>query len=284
MTRQIGIAHLTLLPLTPPEIVEVAAAVGLDFVGLRVHPVTAQEQIADMHPGAPALHETISRLRDSEISVRDIEFLALTAQSGPADWQEALEVGALLGATIFTVAGADPDRSRLTDTLARLAADAAPFGIRAALEAISYQSVSRVDEAAAIARTAGAALMLDPLHIQRGGSSIDDVAALEAELVPVVQLCDAPLTLDLSTAAPADARQFEARRNRLIVGDGELPLAELLAAVPGDVPVSLEVPNDALRARMSVNDFAALNLQAARELVTRVELDGAADQEGRRDA
>lgn len=267
MSRQLGMAHLTLLPLTPPEVVEVAAAVGLDFVGLRVHPVTPGEQIADMHPRSPALHETISRLRDSGVVVRDIEFLPLTAQTDPADWQKALETGALLGASVFTVAGADDDRSRLTDTLGRLAADAAEFGIRPALEAISYQSVARIDEAAALARAAGAAVMIDPLHLDRSGGSVDDVAAIEPELIPVVQLCDAPADSPLDD----DDRRYEARRNRMPVGDGELPLADLLAAVPRDVPVSLEVPNEHLRARMSAKEFAALNVRAARELLARME-------------
>ncbi|MEQ6898008.1 TIM barrel protein [Microbacterium sp. KR10-403] len=280
MTRQLGIAHLTLLPLTPPEVVDVAAAVGLDFVGLRVHRVTPDEEIADMHPHSPALHETLSRLRDSEVTVRDIEFLPITARTTPDDWRGALESGALLSASVFTVAGADPDRSRLIDTLGRLCEEAAGFGIRPALEAISYQSVATVAEAAAIARAAGAALMLDPLHIQRSGSSIDDVAALEADLVPVVQLCDAPAELG---ADDDDARRYEARRHRLLVGEGELPLAELLAAVPADVPVSLEVPNEHLRETLSATEFAARNVRAARELLDRTDA-AASNAEGDRDA
>ncbi len=281
MTRQLGVAHLTLLPLTPPEMIDVAAATGLDFVGIRVHAVTPTEQLPDLRPGSPMLRETLARLDGTGVVVRDIEFLPLTSESGPDDWKSSLEAGARLGASVFTVAGADTDRSRLIDTLARLAADAAEFGIRPALEPISYQSVSTVAEAASLARAAGAALMLDPLHIQRGGSSLDDVAALEPTLVPVLQLCDAPLALADDGPDRTAARQHEARKDRMVVGEGELPLAGLLAATPPGVPVSLEIPNVHLQATLPPREFLAVLARAARTLIAQA--DGARE-EGRTDA
>jgi sugar phosphate isomerase/epimerase len=136
--------------------------------------------------------------------------------------------------------------------------------------------VSRVADAAAIAREAGAAVLLDALHIQRGGSTLDDVRALEPALVPVVQICDGPLvtpeTLELPAALPlgmtADGSvlQVEARALRQVPGEGEFPLAELLAVVPASTPMSVEVPNATLQARMSPVEFAARNLRGARSL------------------
>jgi hypothetical protein len=41
--REIGIAHLTLLGLTPPELVSTAAEAGYDFVGVRVVAATKGE-------------------------------------------------------------------------------------------------------------------------------------------------------------------------------------------------------------------------------------------------
>ena len=40
MKRAIGLEHLTLLEIAPPELVTLAAAAGFDTVGLRVCPVT----------------------------------------------------------------------------------------------------------------------------------------------------------------------------------------------------------------------------------------------------
>jgi sugar phosphate isomerase/epimerase len=273
----IGIAHLTLLALTPPELVTVAAEAGYDFVGIRVKAVTAGERQYPMGPGSPMSRETLRRLDDTGVAVRDIEFLTVGPDTGPDDWRPALAAGAALGARTFSVVGVDPDRGRLTDTLARLTADATEYGIRPTLEPISYQPVSTVAEAAAIARVAGCAVLLDALHIQRGGSTLDDVRALEPDLVPCVQLCDGPLgvpehlelpaALPLGMTADGSVLQVEARVQRQVVGEGEFPLAELLAAVPPGTPLSVEVPHAVLAARLSSAELATYHLRAVRALL-----------------
>ena len=256
MTTPIGIAHLTLLRLSPPELVTTAAEAGYDFVGIRVKAVTEGEHQYPMQPGSPMSRETLRRLDDTGLTVRDIEFLTLRPDTGPDDWRPALEAGAALGASTFSVVGVDDDPARLTDTLVRLSADAA-----------------------AVARAAGAAVLLDALHIQRGGSTLDDVRALEPDLVPCVQLCDGPLAVPPALELPAElplgmkaegsVLQVEARVQREVVGEGELPLAELLAAVPAGTPISVEVPHARLQARLSALEFATYNLRAVQALLAR---------------
>jgi hypothetical protein len=268
----VGIAHLTLLRLSPPDLVTTAAAAGYDFVGVRVRAVTAAEEPWPMHPGSPMSEETLQRLADTGLVVRDVEFLPLDAHTSAEDWLPALEAGAALGATTLSVTGADPDRGRLTDTLARLTSDAAPFGIRPTLEPISYQPLCRLADAAAVAAAAGAAVLVDALHLQRSGGTVDDVRALPPELVPCVQFCDGPLAaperLDLppelaaTGAATGPVLQTEARFLRQLPGDGELPLSALLGAVPLGTPISVEVPNAWLQASMSPLEFAIATRRA----------------------
>jgi len=279
MTTPIGIAHLTLLSRSPPELVTLAAEAGYDFVGIRVKAVTPGEYQYPMQPGSSMSRETLTRLRDTGLEVRDIEFLALGPATGPDDWRPALEAGAALGARTVSVVGVDPDRSRLIETLTLLTADAADHGILPTLEPISYQPVSRVADAAAIARAAGAAVLLDALHIRRGGSTLSDVRVLDPHLVPCLQLCDGPLAapetlalpakLPLGMAADGSVLQVEARAQRQVPGEGELPLADLLAAVTADTPVSVEVPNATLTARLGPRAFAEHNLRAVQSLLTR---------------
>ena len=262
----VGIAHLTLLRLSPPDLVSTAAAAGYDFVGVRVRAVTSAEEAWPMQPGSPMSKETLQRLTDTGLVVRDVEFLPLDERTSPEDWLPALEAGAALGATTLSVTGADPDRGRLTETLAQLTRDAAQFGIRPTLEPISYQPLRRLADAATVATAAGAAVLVDPLHLQRAGGTVDDVRALSPDLVPCVQLCDGPLTapewLDLppelaTSGAPAGSvLQTEARSLRQLPGEGELPLTALLAALPPGTPVSVEVPNARLQASMSPLEFA----------------------------
>ncbi|MFG2591361.1 TIM barrel protein [Streptomyces sp. NPDC048438] len=277
----IGLAHLTLLRLSPPELVSTAAEAGYDFVGIRVNAATEGEHQYPMEPGSPMSRETLQRLGDTGLHVRDIEFLTLRPDTGPSHWRPALEAGAALGARTVSVVGADPDRRRLTDTLAALTADAAALGIRPTLEPISYQPVRTVTEAARIATAAGAAVLLDALHIQRGGSTLDDVRALDADLIPCLQLCDGPLTapnhldlparLPLGMSADGSVLQAEARVQRQLIGDGELPLAHLVAATPARTPLSVEIPHAALQSRLTPLAFAQRTLQGARDLLTTVD-------------
>jgi sugar phosphate isomerase/epimerase len=279
VSAPIGIAHLTLLRLPPPELVSVAADAGYDFVGVRVKAATEGERQYPMEPGSPMSRDTVARLRDTGLTLRDVEFLTLGPDTGPDDWRPALDAGGALGARTLSVVGVDPDRSRLIDTLARLTEDGTDHGIRPTLEPISYQPVSRVADAAAIAGATGAAVLLDALHIQRGGSSLDEVRALSPDLVPGIQLCDGPLVVPESLELPAElplgmtadgsVLQVEARVQRQVVGDGEFPLAALVAAVPPATPISVEVPNATLQARLSAREFAALNLRAVRALLAR---------------
>ena len=264
--NEIGIAHLSLLQLEPDELVHAAAAAGFDFVGVRVRGATPGETIADMSPGSRMSQAVIAAMQTTGVAVRDIEFLSLDGEVGREAWLPMLEAGAALGATTLSLAGQDSDRSRLVDSLAELVQDASEFGIVATLEPISYNAIATVPQAAMIAREAGAAIMLDPLHIQRGGSSIADVAALEAALVPALQLCDAPLEtpvrIDIAGPLPrgmtaeGEPRKVESRALRLPPLAGELPLGELLRAVPAGVPVSVEVPNAPLLASLGVDAYA----------------------------
>lgn len=275
--REIGIAHLTLLQLTPPELVAAAAEAGYDFVGVRVTAATAGETPYPMRPGSPMSKETLARLDDTGLRVRDIEFLALDADAGPQLWMPALEAGAALGASSVSVVGADADLDRLADTLARLTNDARAFGILPTLEPISYQVVRSIPDAARLARGAGAAILVDALHLQRFGGRVDQVAALEPELVPILQLCDAPLATPQHLDPPAtmprgmttngSVLQLEARALRLMPGDGELPLRALIDAVPDDTPISVEVPNATLSATMSSVEFARRGREAVEALL-----------------
>ena len=266
--RDIGLAHLSLLGLAPDALVRVAAAAGYDFVGIRVRGATAHETVADLRPGSPASRATRRALADSGLVVRDIEFLALDGATGRETWLPMLEAGAELGARTLSLAGRDPDEGRLVAALAELAADAAGFGIIPTLEPISYNAVRTVPQAARIARAAGAALLLDPLHIWRGGGGIAETADLigsadAADLVPVIQLCDAPRVHPgadaVDAAADEAARIAESRGLRLAPGTGDLPLREWVAAFDAAIPSlpwALEVPNAPLAAHLGDVGYA----------------------------
>jgi sugar phosphate isomerase/epimerase len=264
--RPLGLAALSLLETPPPELVSAAAEAGFDFVGLRVRPVTPAERPYDLQPGSPLLAETRRRLQDTGLRVRDIEFLLLDG-SGPHGvgqreaWLRMIEAGQALGASTMTVAGADPDRGRFADSLAQLVEDARAFGITPTLEPISYQRINSLPSAAAAARAAGADVVVDTLHLRRFGATLAELIAI-ADLVPMLQLCDGPG----QRPAGRDGLVHESRADRLPPGDGDFRLAEIVAAVPAALPVSVEVPSPAAVGRLGALGWAR-RLKAAADRV-----------------
>jgi len=75
-----------------------------------------------------------------------------------------------------------------------------------------------------------------------------------------VQLCDAPWQ-----APPPELIIHEAREGRLAPGQGQLPLAELLAALPEHVEFSVEMPAP----RLAVDERLRLAYGATVELLSR---------------
>jgi sugar phosphate isomerase/epimerase len=76
---------------------------------------------------------------------------------------------------------------------------------------------------------------LDMLHVVRSGASAADLAALPARYFGIVQICDAHGT-EPSNDYFADVH------NRLVPGTGDLPLVDLLNAIPANLPIEVEVP------------------------------------------
>lgn len=237
--RRLGLAQLSLVRTAPPQLVSIAAEAGFDFIGARVRPVTATERSYDLQPGSPMLKETVARMQDTGVTVEDIEFLLLDGSDQRAAWLQMMEAGQALGARTMTVACSDPDASRFADTLAQLSQDGRGFGILPTLEPISYQVVRSIPDAAQRAGQAGTGIVVDSLHFNRFGGTLEELKPCTAR-VPLLQLCDGPL------ASPAGhaGLVLESRSERQVPGEGEFDLASLVAAFPADLPVSVETPSE----------------------------------------
>jgi sugar phosphate isomerase/epimerase len=250
--RVLALDHLTLLDVAPPDFVALAAGAGFDAVGLRISPATAAESPWPMAPGSRMLAETVRRCQDSGVTVLDTETILLNADADLAASEPILETAASLNARYINAIGDDPDLHRLSDRFGQLVAMAAPYGIRAVIEFMAYKTVRTLDGALAIAaRSDGGGILLDALHIQRCGTEIGQIERVDPRLLGYLQLCDAPLE-----PAGGDAAA-EARTDRLLPGEGALPLTGLLSAVPAATPVAIEAPRLSLRGELTPAQFAA---------------------------
>lgn len=260
--RAIGLAHFSAIGLPPAELVSAAAGAGFDAVGLRLFPAFPGAPCYAVPQGSDAARELRLRLDDTGLEVFDIEFVVLDADFRPRSVLPVLEDAAALGAKRLSVCGQDTDRARLTENFAALCAIAAGVGMSVDLENMGWRPVRSVADSLDVVQASGAAnagVLIDALHLFRNGGTVEDVAAIPAGLVRHAQLCD----LRGSDPETDKARIQEAREGRYAPGEGELPLTGLVATLPGDARISVEVPLE------SGQDPAA-HLAALRQGVPRV--------------
>ena len=261
-SRLIGLAPLSVLGTEPVDLIRAAAKTGYDFVGLRVQPVTAAEPDLNMLHGNRRQKEALAALKDTGIKVVDIEFLLLDGQVGREVWLPMMEAGAALGARSLTLAVADTDVARVTDTLAQMVADGKPLGIAPTVEPISYQAVKQLADGVPYAEAAGARLLLDTLHFARAFSTLEQIPAA-VPYIDMIQLCDGFLN---RRADHRDGLIHESRAHREVPGEGDFPLAECVAALPESTLISMETPNPKF-AEMGLEAYAAHLLAAARRMI-----------------
>ena len=238
-----ALADVGLAPLTagrPPaeELVAAAAAAGFGRMGLTL-------RLPDGGLG-PAVTDAHARRRlrafadDSGVRVLDAGVLLLAPEAGPADDGPLVEAAAELGADRIVALVRDEDPARAADRLAGVCATAAAAGLRVGVEPMPYSACRTLADARALVAASGAAqagVVVDVLHLFRSGGVAADLRGLTAAEVVLVQLCDA-----LAGAPPPDRLRAEALGDRRYPGLGELPVHDVLAALPDGVPVTVEAP------------------------------------------
>src|SRR4029434_1157362 len=189
------------------------------------------------------LRETLLRLADTGVSVLDTEFLRFEPEHPEGIPDGFLEVSARLGARNVLVMSAEPEESRTLDRFCELCDRAAGYGLQVCLECAIYTGVRALAHAAQVvarSKRSNASVLIDALHFSRSGGLPAHVAQVDRSLLRYVQICDAGPDMPGPTDTPALIR--EARTGRLLPGEGVLPLAELVAALPSGVPLSVEAP------------------------------------------
>ncbi|MGE7468530.1 sugar phosphate isomerase/epimerase family protein [Bosea sp. NPDC003192] len=237
----LSLAYLTVFGCPPIEHVQAAAAAGYDAAGLRL---IAPHGLELAHPivGDKALIRQIKTVAaDLGVSFLDGEVFTLLPHTDVEAWLPVIETAAEFGMPIMQIASEDPENARAADNLGRIADAAARHGIKMAIEFMRWRSAATIEGAAELARASGrgnVGILLDTLHLSRSGGSPASVATL-ADLVLYLQLCDAPA---VQPATDGDCIA-EARGARLLPGEGDLWLKELMAELPRDIWISVETPH-----------------------------------------
>jgi sugar phosphate isomerase/epimerase len=232
-----SLAYLTVNGVSPPEQVSVAAATGYQSVGLRL--LGNRPPKVDDWLNAPLLDETEQRLNDTGITVLDCEIFWLRPDTRVADYSGLFETMQRFGAHLLLVLSADPDLERNFETFAELCEMGQRYDVKPCLEFCKITPIETLQQAVRMVRRTGAPnarVLVDALHLSRSGGSPRDVAATDPALFEYAQLCDAP-------AAIPDLEGMRKEPNdRLLPGQGGLPLVDLVRAFSPDLPFAIEAP------------------------------------------
>jgi len=239
--NHVTLAQTSLPDIPPIKFLEVAAAAGFDGVGLRLH----RSPIMAFHPvvgDAPLIREMKRILAASRLTVLDILSFYLLPKMDFDEIRRSLELGAEFGATYAMAIGDDPDWSRMCDNFGRFCDAAASVGLVPSIEFAILRHVATLHDALRLIKDSGrsdAVLALDPINLIRGGATVADLKAVERRLLPYAQIADGIM-------GPGEPGLEAARRNgqneRRLLGEGVLPLREIMDALPPAVPLSVELP------------------------------------------
>jgi sugar phosphate isomerase/epimerase len=269
--RILSLAHLTVIELTPPEVVAAAAKVGFSHVGLRLRPPATNQPSPPLLGDTPMRREVHSLLADTGVKVLDTEAARLLPGTDVTTFEPLLETAAFLGARYIVVSAEIPDSAAMVDGFAAFCDIARRFGLIAAVEFMPWTAVRSLAEARALTEAAGrenGQILLDAIHLDRAGEGASDVStALPAGHVAYLQLCDAP------RERPSDMATMlhQARAARLPPGAGGLDLKGIVSVLPGDMPISIEVPMQERAKTVSAVTRAAELLASTRHFLQMIE-------------
>jgi sugar phosphate isomerase/epimerase len=270
MMDRIGIECLCVFGLPPVEFVNLAADLGCAHVGIGLTPLPYNPHGYprwSLRDDRALRRDTIAALRDRGVSISLCEGFSITSRTDVGAYAADLEIAAELGGRRINVVSMDRDESRTFDQFARIAEMADVLGIETTIE-IGAGAVRRLPAALAAVRHVGRPnfrLLIDTMHFVRSGGTAADIAALDPDVIGYVQLCDAPMVSGFASYMD------EALHERMVPGTGELPLLDIVAAVPEHVVLGLEVPQRSLaESGVGPRERVARCVDATRDLLSRV--------------
>ncbi len=187
-----------------------------------------------------------------------------------------LSIGTLVLAADVMGPLTQQDLERAQASLSQAATTAGRYGVRLALEFQARASfINNLQTAAAVVAETGSphlGICLDVFHFYVGPSKTEDLGYLSAENLFHVQLCDLAGT----------AREFATDSERILPGEGDIPLAALLARL-SEIDyrghVSIELMNPQIW-RIPPRQFGEIAMTAIRKLLGQASMDWQAAEKG----
>ena len=189
-----------------------------------------------------------AQARDAGVELLDCE-VAWIMPGPPDPWLTALvDIAAELGARNLLCVSSDPDLAATTAKFQTLVDAAQGTGVRVNLEFGIFTEVKSIHTARTVLESVegdAKALLVDTLHWARSGGTAEDLKAIPQEWLSYCQPCDAPA--EGPDTSNFDAIIDDAINRRVPLGQGGLPLAAMVDALPDHLPMAIEERSAALR-------------------------------------
>jgi sugar phosphate isomerase/epimerase len=251
MTRQIILHQMNAAGVDPDAFVRLAAdnacrtVTMFAYNGNATLPTTNTGLTYPTPISAESKDAVARALAETGVKLDGVEFFPITAEVDFEVYKPALVIGAELGARravghIFIV-----DDTLAVDRIGEFCDLAESFGLKFTSEfcpmTAGNTSLPRAKWLVDQVGRDDFAIGVDMLHTVRSGAMAADLAALDPRYFGIVQICDAQGT-QVSNDYIKDVH------NRDIPGQGDLPLHDLLSAIPAGQPIEIEVPAQRRRA------------------------------------
>jgi sugar phosphate isomerase/epimerase len=240
----ISLPHPTLNDLHPPDFIRIAKRTGYDALNLRIIPFRPDGPQASIFNDRALFRATREALWDTALPVLDIEVIRIEAGMRIADFRPFFDAGAQLGATYAVAIGIDAGETFVTEQLAALAAEAQPFGIRMVIEFMARGGIKTLEATQRIVTGTGrddVGILVDSLHFYRSGATLAQLADVDPRRLPYMQINDVYNFEQLRDAPEPENVLWK----KVLPGDGDLRLRELLQTLPAGIPIAVEAPGPA---------------------------------------
>ncbi len=260
-----SLAHLTLIGVTPPELVYIAARAGYDAVSPRFIPMHVPGEFTQSPVGKSQIQATKTALKTTGLKVLDVELARLTEDVDPRDFVPALELGGELEAQRMIMSAwtkTRDDRNFLIDVYAETCDLARPYGISVDLEFPTFSRLRTLDEALDIVRAAdrpNGGILVDTLYLHLSRVDLAELLHIPSELFNFLHVSDC-------LPGIADTREGMiqlARDARLYPGEGWIDFKGIIERMP-PVDYSIELPNKARIKELGYEEHARRCLQHAK--------------------
>lgn len=266
MKKQYSLAYLTVGGCAPPEMIYIAARTGYDFVSLRLIPLGIPGEKSWLPEDREMISRTKAALNETGIKVLDIELARILDDVEPRTFLPAMEAAAELGAK-HVISSAwtreHNDHTFIADRFAEICDLADQFNLTVNLEFPTFSSLTNLQDAADIVRTANrpnGAIFIDALYFHFSRVRLDELDELPRGWFNFMHICDTSEKIPDSTSGMIHV----ARDERLYVGEGCIDFGALLDRLPPMV-YSIELPNQKRMKEYGYEGHARRCLETARQ-------------------